>query len=83
MWNQVYDPFGSAVFSTLVAALPIFCLLGLIAFAKMQAHMAALIALALSLFIAIVAFGMPAGHGVPVRGPRSHDGPVSRSAGSS
>jgi lactate permease len=61
MWNQVYDPFGSAVFSTLVAALPIFCLLGLIAFAKMQAHLAALIALALSLFIAIVAFGMPAG----------------------
>jgi lactate permease len=41
MWSQVYNPFGSAVISTIVAALPIICLMGLIAFAKMQAHIAA------------------------------------------
>jgi lactate permease len=59
MWSQVYNPFGSAVLSTIVAALPIVCLLGLIAFAKMQAHIAAVITLVLSLVIAIFAFGMP------------------------
>jgi lactate permease len=59
MWSQVYNPFGSAVLSTIVAALPIVCLLGLIAFAKMQAHIAAVITLILSLVIAIFAFGMP------------------------
>ncbi|GEO15423.1 L-lactate permease [Microvirga aerophila] len=59
MWSQVYNPFGSAVISTIVAALPIVCLLGLIAFAKMQAHIAAVITLVLSLVIAIFAFGMP------------------------
>jgi lactate permease len=59
MWSQVYNPFGSAVLSTIVAALPIVCLLGLIAFAKMQAHLAAIITLILSLVIAVFAFGMP------------------------
>jgi lactate permease len=31
MWNQVYDPFESAVFSTVAAALPVVTLLVLIA----------------------------------------------------
>ncbi|WP_112662218.1 L-lactate permease [Microvirga flavescens] len=61
MWSQVYDPFGSPVLSTLIATLPILCLLGLIAFARMQAHLAALLALVVSLLVAIVAFGMPTG----------------------
>ncbi len=74
MWNQVYDPFGSAVFSTLVAALPIFCLLGLIAFAKMQAHMRGAHrprAVAVHRHRGLRHAGR---HGVPVRGPRGHDG---------
>ncbi|NIX75820.1 L-lactate permease [Microvirga terricola] len=59
MWSQVYNPFGSAVLSTIIAALPIVCLLGLIAFVRMQAHLAAVATLALTLAVTIVAFGMP------------------------
>jgi hypothetical protein len=76
MWSQVYNPFGGAVLSTIVAALPIVCLLGLIAFAKMQAHIAAVITLVLSLVIAIFAFGMPSS-GSRSGGIRSDDGPLS------
>lgn len=68
MWSQVYNPFGSAVLSTIVAALPIVCLLGLIAFARMQAHLAAIITLVLSLVIAIFAFGMPGGMALEAAG---------------
>ncbi len=60
MWSQNYNPFGNAVVSTLVAAIPIFVLLGLIAAGKMKAHIAALIAVVVALAITILAFGMPA-----------------------
>ena len=58
-WNQVYDPFGNAWLSTFAASLPVIALLGMIASGKVQAHIAAVLSLALALFIAIVAFGMP------------------------
>ena len=61
MWSQVYDPFGSAVLSTLAAAVPVVVLLGLLAFGHMKAHLAALLALASALLIAIVGFTMPTG----------------------
>ncbi|ACK51357.1 L-lactate transport [Methylocella silvestris BL2] len=60
MWRQVYDPFGNGLFSTLVACLPIVTLLGLIAFTKTKAHIAALIALAVAFIVAVFAFTMPA-----------------------
>ena len=53
------EPIRGAVLSTVAAALPIVCLLGLIAFAKMQAHIAAVITLVLSLVIAVFSFGLP------------------------
>ncbi len=59
-WSQVYDPFHNQVVSTLVAALPIFVLLGSLAFFHVKAHYAALLGLIVALAVAIVAFGMPA-----------------------
>jgi lactate permease len=61
MWNQVYNPFNNAVLSTLAAALPVVTLLVLIASNKVKAHVAALIALVVANFVAIVIFTMPAG----------------------
>jgi len=60
MWNQVYNPFNSAVLSTLAAALPVVTLLVLIASNKVKAHIAAIIALIVANFVAIVLFTMPA-----------------------
>ncbi|WP_264655475.1 L-lactate permease [Azospirillum canadense] len=61
MWSQVYNPLGSAFLSTVIAAMPVVVLLGLIAFAHMQAHIAALITLVVALCVAIFGFTMPAG----------------------
>lgn len=60
VWSQGYNPLGSAVLSTLVAAIPIIVLLGLIAGGKVQAHIAAIIALVAAFLVAVVAFHMPA-----------------------
>ncbi|GFE88471.1 L-lactate permease [Steroidobacter agaridevorans] len=61
MWSQGYDPFGNSIVSTFLAAVPVVVLLGCIAFLKMKAHVAALLGIASSLAIAILAFGMPTG----------------------
>lgn len=59
MWQQVYDPFGNAVISTLVAAIPVVVLLAGIGVLGLKAHIAALWGLAAALLIAIFAHGMP------------------------
>lgn len=61
MWTQTYDPFGNAVWSTLVAAVPIVVLLGCIALLKLKAHVAAQLGIASALAVAMFAFDMPAG----------------------
>ena len=61
MWNQVYNPLGSAVLSTLVAALPLVVLLGLLARHGVRAHYAALLGLAAALAVAVAVQGMPTG----------------------
>jgi lactate permease len=61
MWNQVYDPFGNAFASTLLAAVPVVTLLALIASGKVKAHLAAVIALIVGIVIAVYGFTMPAG----------------------
>lgn len=59
-WNQVYDPMGSMLWSTLLAALPIVVLLGGIGLLHMKAHVAALLGLVVALVVAVIGFGMPA-----------------------
>jgi lactate permease len=65
-WNQVYDPVGYWAFSTLLAALPIFVLLGSLAFFRLKAHWAALLGLGAALLVAVFIFGMPAGKSLAV-----------------
>ena len=60
-WPQTYDPLHNRVLSTLVAAIPIVALLGVIAVGRVRAHRAALLGLAAALVVAIWVLGMPAG----------------------
>lgn len=59
IWSQVYDPLGSRWLSTLVAALPVVVLLGLVALGHIRAWMAALLGLGVALGVALWGFGMP------------------------
>jgi lactate permease len=71
-WTQNYDPFASPLLSTVVAALPIVLLLGLLATGRVSAPLAAVIGLLSASLIAIFAFtpveaesaGLPAWAGV-------------------
>jgi lactate permease len=63
-WSQVYDPTGSMLLSTILAAVPVIVLLGSIGIFEMKAHLAALLGLASALLVAIVVFGMPSGMAV-------------------
>ena len=58
-WTQVYTPVGGLAGSTLLAAIPVCALLGLLAFGHVRAHVAALVGLAASLVVAICVYGMP------------------------
>jgi lactate permease len=60
MWNQIYNPLGSAALSTIAAAIPVVTLLVLIASGKVKAHIAAIIALIVTNLITIFVFTMPA-----------------------
>jgi len=59
-WNQNYDPLGYWWLSTLVAALPIIVLLGLLAGLRVRAHLCAVAGAATAVICAIIVFKMPA-----------------------
>ena len=59
-WTQNYDPCGNPYLSAMVASLPIFVLLGLLAIFHVKAQYAALAGLCVSLLIAIGVYQMPA-----------------------
>ncbi len=58
-WNQNYDPMGHWWLSTLVAALPILVLLGLLAGLKVKAHLCAVAGAATAVICAVLVFKMP------------------------
>ncbi len=58
-WLQNYDPLNSEVLSTLIAALPIVVLLGLLGSGRVTAHMAAAAGLMTAMLAAIFVFHMP------------------------
>jgi lactate permease len=58
-WPQNYSPLGPTA-STLLAALPLLVLLGLLGARRVRAHVAALLALATALAVAVAVIGMPA-----------------------
>lgn len=59
-WTQVYSPIlDDRLLSAAVAALPVVALLGLLAFSKVQAHIAALLGLITALAVAVIVYRMP------------------------
>ncbi len=59
-WTQVYDPLHSWILSTLVAALPILVLFGLLAGLRVKPHWCAIAGAATAVLVAVGVFGMPA-----------------------
>jgi lactate permease len=59
-WTQNYTPLGSLWLSALVATLPVVALLAMLGLFHVRAHISALIALGMSMGIALLVYGMPA-----------------------
>ncbi len=68
-WTQNYDPLGSPVLSTLVAALPIVLLLGALATGRVSSALAALLGLTAALLTAALVF-VASNPELPERGAR-------------
>ena len=61
VWQQIYDPFGNMIISTLLAALPVAVMLVALGFLHIRAHSAAGLGLLAAVGVAVFAYGMPAG----------------------
>src|SRR5439155_732510 len=58
-WTQVYDPLHNWILSTLVAALPILVLFGLLAGLRVKPHWCAIAGAGTAVAVAVIVFGMP------------------------
>jgi lactate permease len=58
-WTQVYDPLHNWILSTLMAALPILVLFGLLAGLRVKPHWCAIAGAATAVLVAVAIFGMP------------------------
>jgi lactate permease len=58
-WTQVYDPLHNWILSTLVAALPILVLFGLLAGFRVKPHWCAIAGAGTAVLVAVGIFGMP------------------------
>src|SRR5256886_1594108 len=58
-WTQVYDPLHNWMLSTLVAALPILVLFGLLAGLRVKPHWCAIAGAVTAVLVAVAVFGMP------------------------
>src|SRR3989442_6534403 len=58
-WTQTYDPLHSWILSTLVAALPILVLFGLLAGLRVKPHWCAIAGAGTAVLVAVTVFGMP------------------------
>ncbi len=60
IWQQIYDPFGNMLISTLLAAIPVAVMLVALGFLHIKAHVAAGLGLIAAMGVAVLAYGMPA-----------------------
>jgi lactate permease len=60
-WQQVYNPLGSMLWSTVAAGLPVLVMLLLLGLLRFGAHKAAVTALLVAVLSAVIVFGMPTG----------------------
>src|SRR5574337_1649020 len=60
-WQQVYNPFGNMIISTLLAALPVVVLLVGLGILHLKAHWAAGAGLLTAFAVAVLGYGMPVG----------------------
>jgi lactate permease len=60
-WQQIYDPFGSMLSSSLLAAIPVVVMLVALGFLHIKAHVAAALGLVAALLVAVFVYQMPAG----------------------
>jgi lactate permease len=58
-WQQIYDPMGSMVLSTVLAAIPVVVMLVALGFLHIKAHIAAGMGLVAAIAVAVFAYGMP------------------------
>lgn len=59
IWQQIYDPFGNMLISTLLAAIPVVVMLVALGFLHIKAHIAAGLGLLAAVVVAVFAYGMP------------------------